>query len=279
MEASEDPQPWKDYISSDLLFQELARLKEEGRSNTAGDEFFKKRWDCVVKANHRARLGLYRMTQEVGDGLASATGLLDLYGTSSPRILDLCMAPGGFSMTSKKRLPRSIIDAITLPTELGGHQVMSPEIFNEIIYAEITMFAQELVLGEADRYLSAHPDSAKFHTTRPYLENKYDVVFCGGTVCKDHPREEYRSVDCEAPRLWASELVFTLNRLKPSGSLVLLLHRVQSWSTVCLIHAFSQFSDVQLFKHPKFHSIKSSFYLVAKNIDLEHETAKTSIHY
>jgi hypothetical protein len=189
------------------------------------------------------------------------------------------MAPGGFSMTSKKRLPRSIIDAIALPTELDGYQVMSPEISNEIIYADITMFAQELVPGEADRYLSAHPDSAKFHTTRPYLENKYDVVFCGGTVCKDHPREEYRSADCEAPRLWASELVFALNRLKPSGSLVLLLHRVQSWSTVCLIHTFSQFSDVQLFKRPKFHSIKSSFYLVAKNIDLEHETAKTSIHY
>jgi hypothetical protein len=46
-----------------------------------------------------------------------------------------------------------------------------------------------------------------------------------------------------------------------------------------LIHAFSQFSDVQLLKHPKFHSIKSSFYLVAKNIDLQHETAKSSMRY
>jgi hypothetical protein len=34
MEASKDPQPWKDYISSDPLFQELARLKEEVRNST-----------------------------------------------------------------------------------------------------------------------------------------------------------------------------------------------------------------------------------------------------
>ncbi|KAJ0421789.1 hypothetical protein BJY00DRAFT_311802 [Aspergillus carlsbadensis] len=220
MGASEDPPPWSDYIALDPLFQELSRLKEEGWSN-AGDEFFKKRRECVVKANHRARLGLYRMTQEVGDGLASATGVLDFPRTSSPRILDLCMGPGGFSMTSRKRLPCSIIDALTLPTELCGYQVMFPEIFNEIIYADITMFAQEMTPGEADKYLSGQPDSTEFHTTRPYLENKYDVIFCEGAVCKDHLREEYRSVDCEAPRLWASELVFALNRLKPGGSLVL----------------------------------------------------------
>jgi hypothetical protein len=119
------------------------------------------------------------MTQEGGDGLASATGLLDLRGISSPCILDLCMAPGGFSMTSKKRLPRSIIDAITLPTELGGYLVMPPGIFNEIIYADITMFAQEMVSGESERYLSGHPDSTKFHTARSYLETKNDVAFRG----------------------------------------------------------------------------------------------------
>jgi hypothetical protein len=32
MEASEDPQPWRNYISSDPLHQELARLKEEVRN-------------------------------------------------------------------------------------------------------------------------------------------------------------------------------------------------------------------------------------------------------
>jgi hypothetical protein len=39
MEASEDPQPWKDYISSDLLFQELARLKEEVRNSMPTSTF------------------------------------------------------------------------------------------------------------------------------------------------------------------------------------------------------------------------------------------------
>lgn len=89
---------------------------------------------------------------------------------------------------------------------------------------------------------------------------------------------EYRN-DCEGVRLTSSELVFALNRLKPGGSLILLLHRVESWDTVCLLHAFHQFSDIQLFKHPKFHAIKSSFYMVAKNINLNHDTTKLSMRY
>ncbi|KAE8165713.1 hypothetical protein BDV40DRAFT_308641 [Aspergillus tamarii] len=215
------------------------------------------------------------MTQDIGDALASATDIYNL-DCSHPTILDLCMAPGGFSSTTKKYLRESNIDAVTLHPASGGHQIMARGIFRNILYADITMFAQEMAPGAA--ICAEHPDLTKFESTRLFLEEKYDIVFCGGAVSKIHPREQYRE-DCEASRLTSSELVFALNRLKSGGSLVLLLHRVESWDTVCLLHAFDQFSDIQLFKHPKCHAIKSSFYLVAKNIDLEHDTAKLLLQH
>ncbi|CRL28785.1 unnamed protein product [Penicillium camemberti] len=76
-----------------------------------------------------------------------------------------------------------------------------------------------------------------------------------------------------------SQLVFAMHRLKPGGSIVLLLHRIESWDTVCILHAFNEFSDIQLYKHRKAHAIKSSFYLVAKRVNMEHHTARGSMGY
>ncbi|RAO70034.1 uncharacterized protein BHQ10_006046 [Talaromyces amestolkiae] len=215
------------------------------------------------------------MTKQVGNGLASGTNIFRLW-SSSAKVLDLCMAPGGFTSTAARNLPRSLIDAVTLPPEVGGYEVMAKEDCRDIIYADITMYITEM--AREKEVPTGHPDSNKFDTSRPFLGNLYDIVICGGAVGKDHPREEYRS-DCESYRLTVSQLVFAMNRLNPGGSLVLLLHRLESWDTVCLIHAFNAFSDIQLYKHPKAHAIKSSFYLVAKNINLDHCDAKESILY
>lgn len=99
------------------------------------------------------------MTRQIGDALAAATGIYKL-DCSHPAILDLCMAPGGFSSTAKKSLPNSIIDAVTLHPHDGGYQVMDKGIFRNIEYADITMYAWEM-----DPSLIipvGHPDSTKF---------------------------------------------------------------------------------------------------------------------
>lgn len=227
-----------------------------------------------MNPSQESREDFYQKTQRIGRGLARTTRLLDL-NCSSPRVLDLCMAPGGFSSTTKEFIPSSVIDAVTLPIQLGGYLVML-EGFRNIIYADITMYIEEMSPGE-DVPVD-HPDMEQFDTTRPFAENKYDIIFCGGTVGKTHPMEEYRH-ECEYSRLTTSQLVFALNRLKPGGSLVLVLHHVEYWDTVCLLDMFSQFSNIQLFKHSKWYSIGPSFYMVAKNIDLEHGTAKLAIRY
>lgn len=136
------------------------------------------------------------MTLQIGDGLASMTGVFNLE-SACPQVLDLCMAPGGFTATAKKYLPTSLINAVTLPPQIGGYEVMAKEICQQITYADITMYSSEMAFEE--EIPAGHPDSKKFEICRPHLGKQYDLVICGGAVGKNHPREWYRN-DCEGPR-------------------------------------------------------------------------------
>ncbi|KAJ5761171.1 hypothetical protein N7520_008327 [Penicillium odoratum] len=215
------------------------------------------------------------MTSQVGAGLAADT---DIFKSKSPglKVLDLCMAPGGFTTAAAKNLTEPMIDGMTLPPEIGGYEVIAKSFCQRIIYSDITMYPTEM--GYAGHVPEGHPDARKFETNQPLLGNRYSIVFCGGAVGRDHPRKDYRK-DCEGTRLIVSQTVFAMNHLNPGGSIVLLLHRVEAWDTVCILNAFNQFSEIELYKHPKCHAIKSSFYLVARNIDLEHPAAKESVSY
>ncbi|KAJ5471953.1 hypothetical protein N7539_008522 [Penicillium diatomitis] len=186
------------------------------------------------------------------------------------------MAPGGFTATAKARLPGSLIHAFTLPPEVGGYDVMARGACQNIIYGDITMYPKEM--GYEEEIPTGHTDFKNFEISRPFPGNLYDLIICGGAVARDQPRDVYRN-DCESRRLTVSQLVFAMNRLKLGGSLILLLQRIESWDTVCILHAFNEFSTIQLYKHPKAHAIKSSFYLVAKNVNLDHDAAKESIAY
>ncbi|KAF7169361.1 hypothetical protein CNMCM5623_002124 [Aspergillus felis] len=166
MSTFEDTQLWTDYILSNPLYKELSQLKEEGWSNPAGDLYFETRRQTAAKPSRRVRGRFYKMTQGIGDALASATGIYHL-DCSHPTILDLCMAPGGFSSTSKNHLPNSVIDAVTLHPDEGGYQVMAKGIFRDIVYADITMFAQEMAPGSA--IPAGHPDLTKFESPRPRI--------------------------------------------------------------------------------------------------------------
>jgi hypothetical protein len=87
------------------------------------------------------------------------------------------MAPGGFTSKAAKRLPRSLIDAITLPPEVGGYEVMAKGDCQNTIYADITMYIMEMA-GKKEGP-TGHPDSNKFEISRPFLGNLYDIVICG----------------------------------------------------------------------------------------------------
>ncbi|KAK1147373.1 hypothetical protein N8T08_001454 [Aspergillus melleus] len=264
------PKWWKEYIFSDPVYSELQDLKMKALDNPDADKFPKARRREAASTRQKTKEGLFRIMETVGEYLAADTKVFDLH-TSTPQILDLCMSPGGIAASVEKVLPESTIDAIILSTPLGGYNVMNPQIFRSIMHTDTTIY--DLV---DEGVVEKDIETRLFDITRPYLGDPYDLIFCGSAVTKEQPRGEYHSY-CEAIRLSVSQLVFALDRLKKGGSLVLLLHQIDAWHTVCILHALSRFADIQVYKHPEIHAIKSPFYLVAKNVNLNHEHVKQTI--
>ncbi|KAI9372820.1 hypothetical protein BJX61DRAFT_505595 [Aspergillus egyptiacus] len=187
------------------------------------------------------------------------------------------MAPRGFSATVKGFIPGAHIDGLSLPKENGGIPVMERDLFRELALGDITMYVSEM--GMDDQIPEHHPDHDNFIVDRPFLAHEYDLIFCGGGVSKTQTRAAYRDDNGEGSRLLFAQLTFAFNRLRQGGSLVILLHKVESWKTVKILYALSQVADLQAFKPPKCHGIKSSFYLVAKNVELTHEPGKQAVAY
>jgi 23S rRNA U2552 (ribose-2'-O)-methylase RlmE/FtsJ len=202
--------------------------------------------------------------------LNSATEALNIksIANDTPMILDLCMAPGGFSSAASKANPRAKLRAITLPTEQGGHPVILPTDGDKVAveYRDITLLAG--VMGvSAHEIPPDHPDAANFCHDVPFADFNFDLVFCDGQVLRTHEqhRQSYRERH-EATRLLSSQLVLAFQRIREGGTLVVLLHRVEQWATAQLLWTMSQVADIQLFKPRRIWGKRGSFYLVAENV-------------
>jgi hypothetical protein len=74
-----------------------------------------------------------------------------------------------------------------------------------------------------------------------------------------------------------SQLILAFQRIKLGGTIVLLMHKVESWDSLCMLRAFDKFASLRLFKPHKAHMIKSSFYLILQNINPMHPEAVKAI--
>lgn len=214
--------------------------------------------------------------QRIAGELQVATGVLRLPG-SNPEILDICMAPGGYSAAALQHSPSAHVCGISLPETLGGHPMLIPHGIEdqrvELKFADITMLAAEFGVENIPK---AHPDLKEFSMERPWMEKSFDLVFCDGQVLRTHEVADYRQ-QREAGRLACSQLVLAMQRIKPGGTLVMLLHRVEMWQTIKLLRIFDKISHLRLFKPKKAHNTRSSFYLVADNVQPHREEAVAAI--
>jgi 23S rRNA U2552 (ribose-2'-O)-methylase RlmE/FtsJ len=162
------------------------------------------------------------------------------------------MAPRGFSSAVLESLNGK--DILLNNWKKGGRI--------QVYFADVTMLAAEMGVLTIP---SDHPDALNFRFDRPFSDQKLDLIFCDGQVLRTHQRADYREKR-EAWRLLTSQPVVALQRITQDGTVVALLHRLDAWDTVVLLHALSTFSTIELFKPKKKHAVKSSFYVVAKNI-------------
>lgn len=215
--------------------------------------------------------------QNIGLELQGLTGAFNVTGKEADhqsRILDLCMAPGGFLFAAMQCNPDAIATAYTLPFEAGGHRVLLSKNENiKITMLDITMLAADL---GADDIPKEHPDSTNFLPKQFSGCREFDIVLCDGQVLRTQPRADYR-VHTEGRRLSVTQHALGLEHLRPGGTMVVLLHRLEGLITLELLYLFAQFSSIQLFKPSKAHAKRSSFYMVATNVQVEHSEAVKAV--
>ena len=202
--------------------------------------------------------------QRIGDELQQSTSALTprTSGLERLRVLDLCMAPGGYSASALRYNPEAALHGISLPPSQGGHELLLAHSELDVVYTDITMLASEFGVPTIP---STHPDAKAFNTNRPFLNQSFHLIFCDGQVLRTHLRGSHRE-QLEPLRLTISQLILALQRIRNGGTLIMLLHKADTWRNFLLLYKFSLFSDVELFKPARKHADRSSFYLVAKNV-------------
>jgi 23S rRNA U2552 (ribose-2'-O)-methylase RlmE/FtsJ len=222
------------------------------------------------------------MTCQIGDELDRATSVITaaIGEEPAPRVLDMGMAPGGFTSAVLKTHPSATVRGITLPPETGGLKVILPNWRSDervhIEFLDVTMLADEMGTPTTSIAVT-HVDLANFSSHRPFLGEEFDLVFCGAAVQRMQPRAAYRD-SRERLRLTTSQLVLALQRVREGGSLVVLLHKPEAWDTIELINTFTRFSNVCLFKPRRKHAVRSSFYLVATNVRSRNADAVSAVN-
>lgn len=72
-------------------------------------------------------------------------------------------------------------------------------------------------------------------------------------------------------------MVFVIQRLRNQGSLVLVMHKLESFDAADVIRTFSKCSNVRLFKSKRKHTITSSFYMVATEVNTQSEEIELAV--
>ncbi|KAI1878018.1 uncharacterized protein JN550_000200 [Neoarthrinium moseri] len=260
-------------------YRDVDILRRKGWGSELGDKHFQTQRERADNADKHTRNIFYHMMCEIAEELDKVSGILaDLKQVGGPKALDLCMAPGGFAGSVLRLIRGSSVCGITLPVEEGGHPMTMP--FWELkanlktLWLDITMLATEMGLTDIP---SEHPEAAKFSTVRPFEGEAFDLVFCDGQVLRTQPRPSYREIK-ERVRLLNSQLVLALQRIKPGGNLVIRLHKIEAVDTATLLQKFSSFSTIMLHKPAKWHGIRSSFYMIAKNVQPQSAKALEAVN-
>ncbi|KAG9753484.1 NAD(P)-binding protein, partial [Aureobasidium melanogenum] len=244
--------------------QPLEELQLRGRKSKKADRYFANQRHSADHANEKLQRRFFSIMVEIGKELNGATTALKLDPHSN--VLDFCMAPGGFVKCVLELNPDARVDAFSLPQEQGGHRVLLRNWTKDerisIRWIDVTMFAEQMGHSE-DEY--DRPDWKGSAQKWPYKTERYDLIICDGQVLRTHQGQELKE-SVEPIRLTCAQLYLGLKRIRPGGTLVVLLHRINTPRNFRIIHLFHKFSHVQFFKPVTSHKIKSSFYLVAKNV-------------
>ena len=193
---------------------------------------------------------------------------------SNARVLDLCMAPGGYTTSVLEQSSHAVVCAFTLHPDMGGfEQLLREDMDVQIMFGDITMLHKEFGVDEIPR---DYCKLSKFDDIRLWDGKRYDLVFCDGEVLRSHRIANYRR-QVEATRLRISQLILAMQRIENGGTLIMLLHDLATYETINILHLFDNIAELQLFKSTSFQMKRGNFYVIAKKVRPRHAWAVAAV--
>ncbi|KGO40942.1 hypothetical protein PEX1_085710 [Penicillium expansum] len=257
-------------------FRELSDVRQQGWEAPEGDKYFANLRKNAEKSDKQTAIYFHKLMQIIGREMDKATNAFKIQQVDStpPAILDMCMAPGAFLDIALKKNPGSRALAFSLPVSCGGHRSrLASSLNTKQVFLDVTMLAADMDMNEIPE---SHDDAENFLPRQLEDGQLFDLVICDGQVLRQHPRATYRE-GREARRLVTVQLALGLQHLRPGGTMVILLHKLESWDVVNLIWKFHKISSVRLFKPKKCHAKRSSFYMLATNIQSQNPEAVEAV--
>ncbi|KAG8630244.1 hypothetical protein KVT40_001863 [Elsinoe batatas] len=258
-------------ITSVMIAEEL--IMHQGWQSSESDAYFEAQRHQADHCDDKTAWMFYDMMKEIAKDMHHTTGGLHIEHLphDDARILDCCMAPGGFLSVCLEINPGHRAVAFTLPVDEGGHRVLLPLDDGRVKtnFLDITMLSGDVGVTKIP---FNHPDAVNFLPQQLPPEKTFDIVLCDGQVLRTHQRASYRERR-EARRLTLSQIILGLEHIDPGGTMIILLHKLETFNTANLLHKFSKFASLKVYKSVKYHAKRSSFYLIATNIQPYHVEA------
>ncbi|CRL26111.1 Ribosomal RNA methyltransferase RrmJ/FtsJ [Penicillium camemberti] len=257
-------------------FRELSDVRQRGWEAPEGDKYFANLRQNADKSDEKTVAYFHKFMNTIGHEIDKATNAFKISPVDSTpsTILDICMAPGAFLEIALKKNPGSHALAFSLPVSCGGYKSRLASSLNvKRVFLDVTMLAVDM---DVDQIPEGHEDAENFLPRQLEEGRLFDLVICDGQVLRQHPRAPYREKR-EATRLATTQLALGLQHLRPGGTIIVLLHRLEAWNTANLVWMFHKISSVQLFKPKKGHVKRSSFYMVATNVEIQHPEAVEAV--
>ena len=215
------------------------------------------------------QLAFFLLMCKIGGEIDEASGGGLSLQNSHAQVLDLGMAPGGFTSSVLKRNRHACVYAFTLPPELGGHEIIhyeDPRV--SMKFGDITMLHQEFRITDLPE---AHPEFSLLDDSLLWTDKTFDLIFCDGQALRTHKAhiaQHRRQV--EAIRLTVSQLILAMQRIKSGGTLIVTLHNLGAYDSIKIVSIFDRAAKIQIFKPISAHQKNGTFYLIAKEVQPGH---------